>query len=495
MTPADFDRELQNARFSMRVQKFPEALATYAQIAKRFPYSNLLYEYGGAAAASGDLDLADQLWQRIIKEDPNNMALCWRLVGDYAQLSLRLKSLALCEKAAALEPQNMPVQISLLSKLARSGSVENARVVLERVAALEPNNPWVRFFSGQLDRREGKFAEAEQKLRDILSAAPQDPKLVSACHMELARVLDRLQRFDEAMNSLEAAKKIAAQGMKVEAMKKSFEERSAKALALARSLPKNILDNWSKTFPPTVRSAAPPLAFLGGHMRSGTTLVEKIIDAHPSAVAYDESLASQTIAPLVDLTAAEIPAEKLNALRQRYLKNLVADTEKPPEGRTLLDKMPPATIDLPAMLRVFPELRVLIALRDPRDVLISSYFVRNTHIINLSLEAMAQNYNNVMNVWLAIRDWQGLNSLETRYEDVVADLEREGRRVTTFLGLEWQQEQARFYESNREKAVRNANEVSKPVYSEAVGRWQSYEKYLAPVLPTLEPFCKEFGYK
>lgn len=139
-------------------------------------------------------------------------------------------------------------------------------------------------------------------------------------------------------------------------------------------------------------------------------------------------------------------------------------------------------------------MRVLIALRDPRDVMVSSYFIRPVHYMHLSLQALAQHYSNVMDVWLAVRQWQGLAWMETRYEDIVADLEKEGRRVTDFLGLQWHENQARFYESNKQKPTRNFNEVNKPVYTRAVGRWRAYEKHLAPILPVLEPYCKTFGY-
>ena len=84
--------------------------------------------------------------------------------------------------------------------------------------------------------------------------------------------------------------------------------------------------------------------------------------------------------------------------------------------------------------------------------------------------------------------------METRYEDVVADLEKEGRHATKFLNLEWHEKQARFYENNQGKQVKNYNEVTKPVYTKAIGRWRAYEKHLAPALPILEPYCKKFGY-
>ena len=78
----------------------------------------------------------------------------------------------------------------------------------------------------------------------------------------------------------------------------------------------------------------------------------------------------------------------------------------------------------------------------------------------------------------------------------MAGLEKEGRRATEFLGLEWHEAQARFYEKSRTKQHYSPTyqDVTRPVYSRSVGRWRAYEKHLAPILPALEPYCRKFGY-
>jgi hypothetical protein len=169
-------------------------------------------------------------------------------------------------------------------------------------------------------------------------------------------------------------------------------------------------------------------------------------------------------------------------------------------GKLLLDKNPSPTARLPLWLKVFPELRVLVALRDPRDVVLSCYFqnipLNATNVNFLSLERLARHYADLMDIWLAVREWEGFTWLEVRYEDTVADLEKEGRRVTEFLGLAWHEEQARFYEKSRSKQLYSPTyqDVTRPVYSRSVGRWRAYEKHLAPILSALEPYCRTFGY-
>src|SRR5438552_3146468 len=141
-------------------------------------------------------------------------------------------------------------------------------------------------------------------------------------------------------------------------------------------------------------------------------------------------------------------------------------------------------------------------LRKARQFLLASNFAQALPLLNatnvnfLSFERLAKHYADLMDIWLAVREWDGFDWLETRYEDIVAHLEREGRRVTEFLALSWHDDQARFYEKSRTKQFYSPTyqDVTRPVYTCAVGRWRAYEKHLAPILPALEPYCRKFGY-
>ena len=195
------------------------------------------------------------------------------------------------------------------------------------------------------------------------------------------------------------------------------------------------------------------------------------------------------------------PPARLNVIRKRYLQAFLTELGAHKEGQILLDKNPSPTVRLRIWLRVFPELRVIIALRDPRDVVISCYFqnipLNPVNANFLSLERVARHYSNLMDVWLAVRQWEGFSWLETRYEDTVADLDQEGRRVTEFLGLRWHENQARFYDNSGQKRVYSPtyHDASQPVYKRSVARWSAYEKHLAPIMPILAPYCRAFGYE
>ncbi len=152
-------------------------------------------------------------------------------------------------------------------------------------------------------------------------------------------------------------------------------------------------------------------------------------------------------------------------------------------------------------LRVFPELKVIIALRDPRDVVVSCFFLNimlnATNVNFLSLERTVKHYADLMDTWLRMRELGGFDWIETCYEDVVLNMEKEGRKATEFLGLPWHPNQARFHETARQKVLYapTYHDVTQPVYARAVGRWELYAEALHPFQARLAPYGRAFGYK
>ena len=200
-------------------------------------------------------------------------------------------------------------------------------------------------------------------------------------------------------------------------------------------------------------------------------------------------------------TLDALPASQRAVMRGRYIKSLLREIEGEPAARILIDKNPSPTMSLNVWLRVFPELKVIIALRDPRDVIISCFFLNimlnATNVNFLSLERTAKHYADLMDVWLRLRELGGFDWIESRYEDVVANVEAEGKRVTEFLGLTWHPDQGRYYERARKKFLfaPTYHDVTQPVYKRAVGRWERYAEALEPVQAKLAPYCTAFGYE
>jgi hypothetical protein len=352
-------------------------------------------------------------------------------------------------------------------------------------------------------------SEAETALRDLIQDGPQYPYVKYASRHLLGVVLDESGQYAEAMRWLREAKAQVRELTDVGLLELEYDKLDVARREMLAALTPEMIRRWRAESPPSAERYQ--VAFLGGHPRSGTTLLEQILDAHPDVLAFDESVAfGQEVTGRANLPSGsgEVQVRALNNLpsfqrkemRQRYLKSLLREVTGEPAARMLVDKNPSPTLSLPLWLRTFPELKVIIALRDPRDVIISCFFLNimlnATNANFLSLERTAKHYADLMDVWLRMRELGGFDWIETRYEDVVNDLAGEGRRATEFLGRTWHEQQARYHETARRKFLfaPTYHDVTQPVYRRAMGRWERYAEVLEPWQARLAPYCRAFGY-
>jgi tetratricopeptide (TPR) repeat protein len=496
------DKRLNEARALVDQCNFSEAIGAYEKLTRLYPNkAQIWFEYACAAGSAKQMDLSDRAWQRAQELEPSNANLQLQMGHHYQNLRLIGRAREAFERASAINPRAIDPRMALIILFERNHQFDEAREAVESCLKIDPKDDQARYFQAFLDRRENKIEDAERRLRGLIASAPQHQFVQYASRFELAEILNRTERYDEAMQTLIDAKRLVRGITNVDKMLADYDQTAAHFKRETLSLPKNIVRTWSKEFPEKIREKMPKLAFLGGHPRSGTTLLEQILGAHPDVAALDESLSFDMVAARLYNSSPLRPPARLNVIRRQYIQAFLTEFGNYREGQILLDKNPSPTVRLRIWLRAFPELRVIMALRDPRDVLVSCYFqnipINAVNANFLSFERTARHYSNLMDVWLAVRQWEGFPWIETKYEDTVANMDSEGRRVTEFLGLSWHEKQARFYDKSKEKRVYSPtyHDASQPVYKRAVSRWMAYEKYLAPALPILEPYCKALGYE
>ena len=508
-TPRDLQR-WQKAQQDLLKGRAEAALITYHDLSKKYPDSpDLWFELGLAAAKELDFDLADRAFQRTAELSPGNVSMRI-LLGQQYHLLRRMDQARTCfEQAAAMDPASVPAQLSLADWYERERRLPDAWACIEACAARNPQNAQVRCFRALLLHRQGKSTEAEKVLRELIQA-PADPNVQYASRHQLAVLLDDLGQPAEAMRWLLEAKTALRSTANVTRMEQLYDQADRRRRSLLATLTPETIRRWRTE---TSRQPFPTrLAFLGGHPRSGTTLLEQILGAHPEITAFDEPMAftQEILDPLAPLeggpTLTLSTLNQLNEVRrsrfqQRYLQNLQRENADRSATGLLLDKNPSHTASIHLWLRLFPAVKIIIALRDPRDVIISCFFqnlqLNVTNANFLSLERTAKHYADLMDVWLRLRELGGFDWIESRYEDIVSAMESEGQRVTQFLGLAWHPQQAAYHEAARKKFVfaPTYNEVTRPVHQRAVNRWRQYASTLAPLQSRLEPYRRAFGYE
>lgn len=483
------------------------ALTVYQGLVQRYPkVAQLWFELGNAASGELDFRLANTAYRRALELQPQNASLLGMIGQQYQALRQLDDARACFERAVAADPASVDAQINLAVWFEKERRLDDAWACIEACLARHPQDDQARYFRALLMHRQGKPEEAETALRDLIKATPSYPYVRYAAPHLLAVVLDQLGQYEEAMHWLCEAKAQVRKITDTSVLEQAYDQTERHRRDSLASLTGEILKRWRQEPPATSESYQ--LAFLGGHPRSGTTLLEQILGAHPEVQAFDESTAfSQEIAERIAPDREpglerldRLPAARRAQMRQRYIKSLLREAPGLPNARVLLDKNPSPTASLHVWLRVFPELKVLIALRDPRDVVISCFFLNimlnATNVNFLSLERTAKHYADLMDVWLRLRELGGFDWLEIRYESIVENLEMEGKRVTEFLGLTWHGDQAQYFEKSRRKFLYapTYHDVAQPVYRRAVGRWERYTQALEPIQSRLLPYCRALGY-
>jgi tetratricopeptide (TPR) repeat protein len=499
--------ELQRARALWGLNRFDEALELFDQAVRRYPQNLVaLVDAARAFGARFEIQRAEEVLDRLIKTSSNRPDLLHLAGQSYRMIFRPDKAIECFQRVVAATHEIPDAYLELAIQYERRHRLDEAFGLMDLCLKTAPDYLEAELFKARLLRRLKDESAAEEKFRALATNPQSSPELKAQAWAEIAQMHDRREEYPLAMAAMLKTKAILQerQGQ----LYQHSEKVMAHLRALVDSLTPAHFQRWrvaSQNFPPQ------NLAVLTGFPRSGTTLLEQVLDSHSGLVSSDEREAfARDIFPAIWLTPAtpvptpeafdNVPPERLLALRARYLKSMEAALNEPIGGRVHLDKNPTLTVVLPGLLRLFPETRVVLALRDPRDVVISCFMqylpLNSNSIYFLTLERAAQRYTNDIGFWLKLRDRIASPWLEVRYEDTVAKLETEVRRTLEFLGLPWEPGVLDYRDRLKQKAVASPTyeAVSKPLYTRAIGRWRHYQEFLEPYLGVLEPALKAFGY-
>jgi tetratricopeptide (TPR) repeat protein len=500
----------QKAQQQLMGRRFVSALAGYRDIVKRFSgVAQLWFELGMAAMGELEFDLAGQAFRRAMELSVTDVQMLILLAQQYQRLR-RLDQARLCfERAVAADPSSAHAQISLALWYEKDRQLDQAWECVETCVAGHPQDGYALYVKALLLHRKSRNSEAETLLRDLIKRDSPDPNVRISSRYLLAELLDEAGQYAEAFRQLGDAKSHARQTANTAQLEQDYDRADARRRELLAALTPGVIQRWRREVPSAPDSVR--IAFLGGHPRSGTTLLEQILGAHPEIHAFDEpdAFVNEIWNPLAPMNAPRtLTLNELDSLsvsrraemRRRYLKSLFREVDGGPGAKVFLDKNPSPTLALYLWLRIFPELKVIIAIRDPRDVIVSCLFQNlNLTALNvnfLSLNRAVKHYGDLMDVWLRLRELGGFDWIEVHYCGIVANLADEGRRATEFLQLPWHESQAKFHESARRKFFFSPTyqDVTQPLHNRSIERWKNYAEALVPVQDRLAPYCREFGF-
>ena len=237
--------------------------------------------------------------------------------------------------------------------------------------------------------------------------------------------------------------------------------------------------------------------FVVGMPRSGTTLIEQILAAHPDVQGVGElSALRRAVTALHEPSGRQvsypegIPALLKGGAATRIGKAYLAEVEKLARGhKRIVDKMPANFLYAGLIALCLPEARIIHCRRNPVDTCLSCYTKLFTaeQEFTYDLAELGQfyrSYTRLMEHWRHVLP--PARFIEVDYESVVDDLQTEARRLVDFCGLPWNEACLKFNEGNRPIRTASASQVRKPIYKSSVGRWKQYESHLGPLLAALD---------
>jgi Flp pilus assembly protein TadD len=403
------------------------------------------------------------------------------------------------EAAAALDPANLIATNGLAALALRRGDPAGARRLAAAVLAREPGFPGAVTTLAGADISEGRPEAAATALAALL----EDPRLAPVDRAMAwglrGDALDALGRFAEAFAAWTEANRLQR------AHYAPDYARRPGTLALVRDLTgalagRRIAAAWGHGG----RSPAKSHVFLVGFPRSGTTLLEQVLEEHPdvTTLAEKDCLIDATRDWLADagrfarFCAAE--DEALEPYRDAYWRR-VQEEGADPAGRVFVDKHPFNTFKLPLIARLFPDARVLFARRDPRDIILSCFrhrFQMTDPVWQmLTLDGTAALYDATMRMVEASEEAFGLFTHPVQLEALIADFDGVTKAVCDFIGIAWDEGMRDFAAGVKERGVftPSAPQLAQGLNAQGVGKWRDYAAELAPVEDLLAPWVARFG--
>lgn len=416
------------------------------------------------------------------------------------------------ERAAADPAQGARVHAALAEAQERLNRLDAAADAAAEGLRRFPRHPSLELALARALRRTGQLERAEALLRGLLADAPQG--VLRASRYELGHVLDAQGRYGEAFQSFQAAK---APDLQAAAGLLDFARKRLAYLRQGADLPRaEDFKRWAeREADASAKTPAPRQAFLIGCPRSGTTLLERVLDAHPQVAALPETPIWRCAAypALLEACApgagpADFPGMRgfldslsdpaLSACRRAYAQAAADALGEDPAARLILDKNPSLLPTSPMLVRAFPQAPLLMALRDPRAI-VWSCFTQDLPpnpdtAAFLDLAAAAGQTAAWLEYWLRLRERLAAPWREVRYEDMVRDLPGEARKTLDFLGLPWEAQVLSFHQSLTPVRSPSYASASQPVHAGALDKWRHYEAFIAPHLAQIKPVMAQLGY-
>jgi len=438
---------------------------------------------------------------KAIEIQPKNEIALRNLANLFAAESDFESAIACFRQSLLINPRMGDVWAELIRIYERDSRMDEARQAISEASRILPDDANIQYFSAKVARRDNQI---ERSLATFKKIAPDmlHPRYLQQYEFEYASALDLAGEHESAFRSFEKANDTASRNIR------------------ARQTDFNAFDRYMDAIEEWLASGAKvekyekeedlgdDLCFLIGFPRSGTTLLDVMLDGHPKTQTLEEFPTIEQVAFSIDKQFGGYPfgvstlgPSERESLREQYRALLVKEGIKQGTGGIIVDKMPIRTVHAAIMHRLFPHAKFLFALRHPCDVILSNFmqnFSANEVFVHFnSLAESTRVYERVMHIWKTSSELMPIPVHYVRYEQLVSHTKRTLQEVCRFLELPW--DEGMFAHQNTLKdrgriKTNSYDQVAEPIYLRSLDRWKNYRAQLEPNLAKIKPYADYFSY-
>jgi tetratricopeptide (TPR) repeat protein len=449
-------------------------------------YPEALIGLARALHEKDDLGAAESLLREAVRNAPEMADAHFQLGAVLTEQGQAKEAEAAFRRALEIDPRSADALAGLGNLHLEAGDIDDAEKLLRQAVEIAPDNIGARFHLTQVKKVEAD--DPNLAALEALAAAGKnlDAEKRISLHYALGKAYDDIRAYDRAFPHF-------IEGARLKRSKLDYD--SDLEAARWRRIGEIVNADFLARLGGAGNASDAPV-FILGMPRSGTTLTEQIIASHPDVHGAGElpdlmQIVQQTPPRLQGRASAVFPENlvgldraTLSAWGDDYVVRLARHSTS---ARRITDKMPANYLALGLIPLMLPNARIIHVQRNPVDTCVSCF----TRLFNrhqdatYDLRELGRHYVNYARL---MAHWRGLlpgRFLEVRYEDIVADMESEARRLVEFCGLPWDDACLAFHKTRRNIRTASVTQVRQPIYGSSVERWRHYEKFLAPLLDAL----------
>lgn len=480
-SPQDLMRE---ARLLEQAGRLADAADTYERLLMQAPnLPNSWYNLARLQRRTGRPDAALASYQRALDlgvEDPEDVRLNRGVIFSD---DLRRPDAAERELKAALElnATYIPALLNLANLAEDRGRRAEALELYERVLALDPRC-WLALARCVGLKPVLAFEDsAIRRLREALADPAVSALDRADLGFSLGNALDSCGAYDEAFAAYAQANRASRDASGTEAR---YDRAGHEAF----------IDALCEAFTPervaalrTASDAAP--VFICGMFRSGSTLTEQILAAHPSVTPGGEL---ELLPEMVARNLSPFPQRLLRADRAELVRLAAAYSDAVarlfPSAEVVTDKRPDNFLYVGLIKTLFPRAKIIHTRREPLDNCLSVYFLHLDAGMSYALDPLDAGHYLLQERRL-MAHWKLLfpgDILDFSYDDLVRGPRPAVEGLLKFCGLDWDEACLNFHQLDNPVRTASVWQVREPLHQRSTQRWRNYESHLRALRDYLE---------